>query len=821
MVASTEIYKSLNHQSFAMDLPALNDVLLMKQAKQMSALAEQTPLDVNQLLGQDWVDIAPLEAHLDQALKSEKAINDWYQVWFNASLQKSGQSLRDQLQSLKANKEQNIEKIRRQIKQKQMDTDALETAQVNYPIYTKNALEAIRRECPQADPRVLCDYVEVIDADWQSSIEGYIGGARYSILVNTQFEAQAISIVRAMSRSDSRARIIQGSKAKQDSDKIRLSNKSIIHLMQFEHATAKDYLMAMYASVDQVNDSQALARTRRGLTADGMGSGGYAMFRCDMADSELVFGQGARERALKAKNNELNLLAQTANQAEQVLRDIQQFLFSVNQLRTLSYGQTIENMLQTRRKIQQAESQLQQMDLSDFKDLEVEFQTLKDKEIEADHTISKFDVLSGELDTSLKLVNKQCDTLSKEQEACIELVDQRELDLQSIQKIWSDFDYEQRLQQADEQAGQVTQQVIDQQLSTVLQELNSKAFELERNVVEHNQTAQGSHLIVFTPNHSLNHDHEFFGQICHLSREIDRVQNKLENNILVEKSDQLIKLKDDFSNAFVLNLCHSIYQAINDGKTILEELNKELEHHRFGADQEKYRFDWQWIPEFKEYWNFFKEIINNPELGEGQNLFNSELTDQSKRVRDQLLSMLLDEDAQKAMRELERLSDYRNYRSYEIYKEPLGKDPIALSQYGTGSGGQLETPAYIIRSAAITSAFKFNEGDSHLRMVLVDEAFSKMDETRSKEVIDYLTKTQGLQLLFIMPTSKSGPFMDLISNQFVFTKVPMANGKKIGTLNTRVLVDRQSCNAENIKTLWANHRKIIRKQAELDFLDEL
>ena len=42
-------------------------------------------------------------------------------------------------------------------------------------------------------------------------------------------------------------------------------------------------------------------------------------------------------------------------------------------------------------------------------------------------------------------------------------------------------------------------------------------------------------------------------------------------------------------------------------------------------------------------------------------------------------------------------------------------------------------------------------------MVLVDEAFSKMDETRSKEVIHYLTESLGLQLLFIMPTSKSGP----------------------------------------------------------------
>ena len=127
---------------------------------------------------------------------------------------------------------------------------------------------------------------------------------------------------------------------------------------------------------------------------------------------------------------------------------------------------------------------------------------------------------------------------------------------------------------------------------------------------------------------------------------------------------------------------------------------------------------------------------------------------------------------------------------------------LAACAEGTGSGGQLETPAYIIRAASITSALRYTEGVNHLRMVLVDEAFSKMDETRSREVIDYLTRTLGLQLLFIMPTSKCGPFMDLISHEFVFAKVPSAPR---GQLHTRVLVDRKQCNQERIKALWAQH----------------
>jgi uncharacterized protein YPO0396 len=182
------------------------------------------------------------------------------------------------------------------------------------------------------------------------------------------------------------------------------------------------------------------------------------------------------------------------------------------------------------------------------------------------------------------------------------------------------------------------------------------------------------------------------------------------------------------------------------------------------------------------------------------------------------MMLLLGAEEQKSLRELERIADYRHYHRYEIYKEVEGKQPIPLSEYGTGSGGQLETPAYIIRAASITSALRYAEGTNHLRMVLVDEAFSKMDESRSREVIDYLTHALGLQLIFIMPTSKCGPFMDLVSNEFVFAKIPSAAR---GQLHTRVLVDRKRCNQERIAELWTRHRRTVHQQAELEFMSEV
>src|SRR5690606_41235299 len=87
-----------------------------------------------------------------------------------------------------------------------------------------------------------------------------------------------------------------------------------------------------------------------------------------------------------------------------------------------------------------------------------------------------------------------------------------------------------------------------------------------------------------------------------------------------------------------------------------------------------------------------------------------------------------------------------------------------------------------------------------------------------REVIDYLTKSLGLQLLFVMPSSKSGAFLDLISNQFVFAKCPAPTPQ--GELQTLVHVDRQKLNQDRIQALWANHRRTIYNQGSFDFMEE-
>ncbi len=817
---SSQIKSDLLSADLIEELPQVADLKSASLCRQLLEQGGRAEINFQKMLQRDMTgDLAALEQHLDQARTIQQLHNQWFDHWHASYLSgelQGGITLRDQLSRLVHSRERSYGDLDEQYRSKRREIERLESHQVNYPGYVERAIAEIRRHCPQADPRVLCDHIEVKDAQWQAAIEGYLGGARFSILVEAKHEAEAIRIVRRTPGRDNKARIIQGEKARQDAERMSLDADSILHVLEFSHAVARSYLMASYGTVLRVKDADQLRHTRRGLTADGMASGNYSMWRCDLPDSELVFGIAARERALKAKLQELENIQLKRNVASERMQFSATLLKAVDGLVAVQYADVIATLLATQRELQMLEALLAQLDLTEFGALEVRLTQLRSDEKKWRNREHELILSMGQFTEKLSETDRCCHTLSEAQEQNRATVDKWEETLRSIAALWPDFNVDSRLNNADDEARELNLEFAAQRRKEIESQLHSSERRMGDALQHHNQQCRPGDAIVYY-GFDGNYDTTFFKTICGLQLDIDRVYNILKNNILVEKHEQLMLLKDSFNNAFVTNLCHSIHHAINDGKRQVDLLNKELQHHHFGADRETFRFAEAWIPEYRDYARFFEEVVKFPAQGDDVSLFDAELSAKSKIVRDQLMTMLLAEDEIKAFNDLERIADYRNYRNYEIYKEVEGKPPIALSEYGTGSGGQLETPAYIIRSAAITSAFRFSEGSSHLRMVLVDEAFSKMDETRSREVIHYLTNTLGLQLIFIMPTSKCGPFMDLISNEFVFAKCPSERPR--GQLLTRVFVDRKQCNQEKIKALWANHKRMIYQQAELDFMD--
>ncbi len=773
--------------------------------------------DLQSFLVKDFVDDSPLEAHLPDALGIERAHDHLLQALIGSPEQPGW---RDTLNHAARDALQEQQNLERRLRDKQQEIEQISQQRASYPPGVRAALEAIRRDLPESEPAVLCDFVEVTHPQWQSAIEGYIGQARFSILVRPEWEAEAIRLVRRLPPQH-RARVIQGSQAQKDAERINIPRDSVVQLMRFHHPVAEAFIAASYGNVSQVDSAEQLKHSRRGLTADGMGSANYAMFRCDLPDGELVFGQGARQRARDAKLHEVEQLQHAVAVASERQRQAQALADHARLIAPPGYAEAVEQLLQCQRQLRTVENSLERLDLSDGQAMEDEIDQTRQQREALARQRSELDRSGGALQEQLKRADADVARLAEAQELRLEEQERCEQALNALALSWPDFKVDERLQWADQEAAVTSPALAEAHAITAQDALKSQLYDLTRSLEEHNRQCRVGDSIACQLDLKRRPDAELFGEVCQLQQEVDRIASRLRHNVLANREQDLSRLRQQFDHTFISDFCHSIQRLVHEGKSRLEELNRELEHHRFGTDQERYRFTWDWLPEFYEYWQFFEAITALGNQPEGASLFEQGLSASARQTRDRLLDMLLSGDEQHAMRELERISDYRNYRRYDILKEVDGKEPISLSQYGTGSGGQLETPFYIIRAAAITSAFRFNEGDTHLRMVLVDEAFSKMDEARSREVLGYLTRTQGLQVCFVMPSSKAGVFFDAISHEFLFVKAPLPASERNGELRTRVYVDRKVCNQEKIQALWADHRRTIRHQHGFDFLDEV
>jgi hypothetical protein len=801
--------------SVGTDLPqmaTLESQMLLRKSMETAVLGD---LDLPRYLQMDLTnDLAPLENHLDAARIAQRTHNELHEFFYRR--EGTGECRRDVAANASQLRRQRYASLTSQLQTRQQEIERLEAKQVVYPTYVDRALAAIRAQCPQADARVLCDHIEVTDARWQSAIEGFMGGARFSIIVDADYEAQAIRVVRGLAGRDNKARVIQGAKALRDAARAKPLPESMVHVLEFSHKVAEAFVMASFGSVVRVKSDDDLPQTARGITADGKGSANYAMFRCDMPDADLVFGAFARERAIEARRAEVQRLEVERNEANTRVQEITRLMEAVDEISALAYADSLAELLALHRDLRRIEMLLAQLDTSAFESLNAQLDTLRKEEDELRDLHGKLNMRTGELSSHLSGQAAAIQELEGQKIDALQAVARAREALGEAHKHWPEFDLAQRLKYAEQEAKspQTRSAAAADHLEA---RMKTSEHDLTGTIQVHNQKCRPPDAIVFGAFNG-RYDAALFEQICGLRREIDRIYNILKNNVLVSKHEQLKVLKASFNDAFVSHLCQEIHQSIQDGKRQLDLLNKELVNHRFGSDREQFRFAQEWVPEYRDYARFFEEIVRSPTIGAGGGLFDSTLSAKSTQVRDVLMGLLLGADEKKSLADLDRIADYRNYHRYEIYKEVEGKEPIALSEYGTGSGGQLETPAYIIRAASITSALRYAEGDNHLRMVLVDEAFSKMDESRSREVIDYLTASLGLQLIFIMPTSKCGPFMDLISNEFVFAKVPSAPR---GELLTRVLVDRKECNRERIADLWTRHRRTVQQQADLDFMAEV
>lgn len=717
--------------------------------------------------------------------------------------------------------QEQTERTRERINRLKEQMVRLENAnQVSYPQAVRRALTLITAQYPDAAPSVLCDHVALSDPSWQLAVEGLVGPNRFLILVDAAWEAQVIALM--VQHGLQKTAILQGRKAASDAAKLTLPENSMVHLLRFTHHLAENYFKARYGTVRLLAESDDPGLTARGLRQDGLACLNYRVFMSSVSETELVFGAEARRRALQAQQQQLAELEQQGEQERMEFKVHQAFYDAARKLTPVDMASEISDILDTASARKEIRERLDSLDLTECEALDAKISSVKadlaqlsERREQTTLTIGSNTNAIRELADKIRGLDVDIQDKQRHRDACRDV-------LAGYAAQWPDFDLAQSIARIQANRSEA-KALLTFEADNFGARMNQGAGDAQFALEAYNRMGLRGTSIDYHHFHESNMVRDAqaenmvtcFSLACDLARQIRGALNFLRNDILARHKEKLTEMTGRFNSTFVSHICHTLHNAVRQGKDRLDTFNRKLRNHFFG--EEYYQFEYQWIPEFHEYYKFFEEAaLINPEAEHA--LFgNTALSPESQKIFDDICAKLLDEDIERSVKDLRRISDYRNYRTYDI-KKCLPDRAISLKTYGAGSGGQMETPSYVIRSAGLASALHFGEGASHLRTVMIDESFSKMDEARCKAVLDYLSGTLGLQVIFVVPTKSAGALHDHVDQVLQVTKFLQEHPR--GELNTGVMVTRTELKKNKVAELWQRERVAVENRAhQMTFLE--
>lgn len=682
----------------------------------------------------------------------------------------------------------------------------------DYPNEIRQALRMFKSDLPGARVQVLCDLIEPVSEAWQPAIEGYMAKSRFNLIVDEDWEAKAIEFVR---QSGLRAKVVQGSLCLRNAKPHLVPTDSIIHELRTEHPIAQAYLIEQYGPVIKVETTEALRHTSRGLMKDGKASGSRTMFTGYVTD--LVFGKEAqriaKEKVIDAHRKAEELLGALRQQQ----KNLKALLGLLGGLSQPSFQATLD-LEKAAREIETGEADLGRLDLKEVSRLENEkaaisvlMDALDLKINSANQKIGKHkEAIEGHETLSLRL---QHGLDGKQRQ--VETDEARLKNLCILNEALSFTAIEQEVMSLLE-GDSLSHAQIQEHIRTFGDHARDAYGDIREEVANYNQDARADEQLHGVHGEGQRSDDfaPVYGALVALRK---RVKGQLEVQREVGLRQNLGKLRQaesSFKDVFTKQFCYEIRNAVDSGVKTLRALNAELEKLKFGTD--KFRIDWSgWVTEYKEYYDFFSAAYDLSESQEAGDLFGEKnLSPENCRVRDKLTDLLLSNDQERAQKELQRIADYRNYRRYEIWKESDTGSKVALSEWGTGSGGQLETPAYIVRAAVVTNRLKHFEKGTNLKMLVNDESFSKMDERRAHDVIRFIRDSLGIQLICAMPTKHAGAIKSEFTKEWSFTRTQAESNGEVDFISE---ADERDLNPDKLRVLWDARRQQVRLQVQMAF----
>lgn len=265
----------------------------------------------------------------------------------------------------------------------------------------------------------------------------------------------------------------------------------------------------------------------------------------------------------------------------------------------------------------------------------------------------------------------------------------------------------------------------------------------------------------------------------HLSYDPEATDNNQFNAELADFRDVKLpeykeKIKDSYDKAtqqFKDDFIFKLRSAIEEAEDQIENLNQALKESSFGTDL--YHFTVKPRTEYRRYYDMLKDDIIL-ETDENESKFLEKYKDVMEDLFRQISDTGNNDTKVNVIKNIEDFTDYRSYLDFDlIVTNKITNDEQRLSKMiKKKSGGETQTPFYISVVASFAQLYHVHdEGEiaNTIRLIIFDEAFSKMDRERIIEAVKLLRKFK-LQVILSAPPEKIGDISSLVDETLLVSR---------------------------------------------------
>jgi uncharacterized protein YPO0396 len=263
-----------------------------------------------------------------------------------------------------------------------------------------------------------------------------------------------------------------------------------------------------------------------------------------------------------------------------------------------------------------------------------------------------------------------------------------------------------------------------------------------------------------------NEFHYLLGMEPSENTEAETLLKRLETSELPEYREKIARAYQDAEKEFKDHFISRLNEHIEEARQSFDEINEILRTLHFGRDQ--YKFHLEELSERKGQIEVIRQAAKIPTADDG--LFSQLVDPGEKKAAEELFDSIL--NAPLDSEKLRDICDYRTYFHYDIIiteTDVLDENELPVKLYFSRvlkekSGGESQTPYYVAIAASFYRFYKARP-ESSVRLVIFDEAFSRMDDERIGKILSFYDNL-NLQIITSVPPEKIediAPYMDRIN----------------------------------------------------------